>query len=258
MSDILTGIVRQRKIDVREDRKRLPLERLKSLIRGKAKARNFAGALRRRPFSLIAEIKRSSPSEGLIVRRFAPAKLAEIYASSGADAVSVLTEKRFFGGSPDIIAGVKRACALPVLRKDFIFSEYQIYESRYYGADALLLIARILDRALLKNLFDLSLRLGMTPLVELYRRQDAEKIKGMKIQVLGVNTRDLKSGALSFVKAASLAAGLKNEILVCESGIRNRRDVDAAREAGFNSFLVGTSILRSGNKRKFIRSLTEK
>ncbi|MBA3051870.1 MAG: indole-3-glycerol phosphate synthase TrpC [Candidatus Omnitrophota bacterium] len=258
MSDILTEIVRQRKIDVGEDMKRLPLSRMKSLIRRAAKARDFDGALSVRPYSLIAEIKRSSPSEGVIVRRFDPAKLAEIYASSGADAVSVLTENRFFGGDQDMIGEVKKSCPLPVLRKDFIFSEYQVYESRYYGADALLLIARILDKDLLRDLFDLSRRLGMTPLVELYGERDREKIKGMKIPVLGINTRDLKSGEISFAKAAALAGKVKTETLVCESGIRSRGDIDEALDAGFNSFLVGTAILKSRDKRKFIRSLTAK
>lgn len=256
MSDILTAIVRRRKIDLREEQKRLPLARLKSLIDRRSKARDFYSALRSRPYSLIAEIKRSSPSEGIIVRRFEPAKLAEIYASSGADAVSVLTEKNFFGGNPSIIFEVKKRCALPVLRKDFIFSEYQIYESRYYGADALLLIARILDKGLLRSLFALTLRLGMTPLVELYSRQDREKINGMRMPLLGINTRDLKSGEISFARAASIASVLKNDVLVCESGIRKRTDIELALEAGFNSFLVGTAILKSANKRKFIRSLT--
>ncbi len=258
MGDILSAIVRQRKRDVREAEKRLPLGRLKSLIGRVPKARDFACALRRRPYSLIAEIKKSSPSEGEIVRRFNPVKLAEVYAASGASAISVLTEHSFFGGSADLIEEVKKSCRLPVLRKDFIFSEYQIYESRYYGADALLLIARILKKEMLKKLFDLTKKLGMTPLVELYGGRDAEKIKGMKIPVLGVNTRDLKSGEISFAKASAIAGKTDAETLVCESGVKSRRDIDEAREAGFNSFLVGTAILKSKNKRRFIRSLTKK
>ncbi|MEA2081276.1 MAG: indole-3-glycerol phosphate synthase TrpC [Elusimicrobiota bacterium] len=258
MGDILSDIVRLRRKDVSEDEKRLPLVRLKALAGFPPEARNFAGALLHRPYSLIAEIKRSSPSEGEIVRRFDPVKLAGIYASSGAAAVSVLTENSFFGGNPDLIGVVKKACCLPVLRKDFIFSEYQIYESRYYGADALLLIARILAKGMLKKLFDLTKKLGMTPLVELYGVSDVEKIRGMNVPVLGINTRDLKSGEISFAKAAALADKVKTETLVCESGVRSRGEIDAAVKAGFNSFLVGTAILKSGNKRRFIRSLTKK
>jgi len=258
MGDILSAIVRQRKRDVSEAEKKLPLGRLKSLMRSVPKARDFARALRSRPYSLIAEIKKSSPSEGVIVKRFNPVKLAGVYASSGAHAVSVLTENGFFGGSADLIGEVKKACRLPVLRKDFIFSEYQIYESRYYGADALLLIARIMEKEILKKLFNLTKKLGMTPLVELYGAPDAKKIEGMRIPVLGINTRDLKSGEISFAKAAALAGKFKAETLVCESGVRSRRDIDAARDAGFNAFLVGTAILKSENKRRFIRSLTRK
>jgi len=205
MGDILSEIVRWRRKDAGEAEKKLPLVRLKSLLGRVPKARDFACALRRRPYSLIAEIKKSSPSEGVIVKRFNPVKLAGVYASSGAHAVSVLTENRFFGGSADLIGEVKKACRLPVLRKDFIFSEYQIYESRYYGADALLLIAGILEKEMLKKLFDLTKKLGMTPLVELYGAPDAEKIEGMRIPVLGINTRNLKSGEISFAKAAALA-----------------------------------------------------
>ncbi|MCD6312060.1 MAG: indole-3-glycerol-phosphate synthase [Elusimicrobia bacterium] len=257
MGDILSDIVRHRKKDVSEDEKTLPLGRLKSLAARVPEARDFARALRRRPYSLIAEIKKSSPSEGVIVKRFNPVKLAGVYASSGAHAVSVLTENGLFGGSPELIGKVKKACSLPVLRKDFIFSEYQIFESRYYGADALLLIARILEKEMLKKLFDLTEKLGMTPLVELYGAADAEKIRGMEIKALGINTRDLKSGEISFAKAAALAGKVKTETLVCESGVRGREDIDAAVNAGFNSFLVGTAILKSRNKRRFIRSLTK-
>ncbi|MBA3066602.1 indole-3-glycerol phosphate synthase TrpC [bacterium] len=255
MSDILSAIVRQRKIDVRGDLKRLPLRRLKTLIERIPQARDFGRAVRRRPYSLIAEIKKSSPSEGEIVRRFNPAKLAAVYAASGASAISVLTENRFFGGSNHLIGEVKKACALPVLRKDFIFSEYQIYESRYYGSDAVLLIARILEKDILIKLFDLTKKLGMTPLVELYGTADAEKIKGMKIPVLGINTRNLKSGEINFAAAEALAGKVEAETLVCESGVKTRRDIDAALDAGFDSFLVGTAILKNGNKRRFIRSL---
>jgi len=254
-SALLKKILAGKRKEVEAERKKLPLALLKKKLIGGAKPLNFFGAVSERPFSLIAEIKKSSPTEGVIVKRFSPSRLARLYKDAGVAAISVLTEEKFFGGSPENILKAKMS-GKPVLRKDFIFDEWQVYESRLIGADAVLLIAEILSKNLLRELFTLVGKLGMTPFVEIYDERDFGKIKGLRLPVVGINTRDLKTGKIDKKHAARLALKVRAKVLVCESGVKDRKDIDEMRVSGFNSFLVGTSILKSADKVKFIRSLT--
>lgn len=257
MGNILDTIVKSRKISLAASQKRLSLSAIKSKLKKIQPPLDFECAVSKKPYSVIGEIKKSSPTQGTILKRFSPAILAGIYKRAGVSAISVLTEENHFGGSPDDILKVKERTGLPVLRKDFIFSEYQIYESRYFRADAVLLIARILGKKKLAELFNLTVKLGMTPLVEIYGMKDIAKLNGLRISLLGINTRDLATGKINKSKAGELAKKVKAKVLVCESGMKNRKDIDEMRNLGFNSFLVGTSILKSGNKFVFIRGLLE-
>ncbi len=255
MKNILDAVVKSRMSSLAEEQKRRPLSAIKLKLKKIPPPLDFERAVSKKPYSIIGEIKKSSPSQGRILKRFRPGNLAGIYKRAGVSAISVLTEEKHFGGSPDDILKVKEKTGLPVLRKDFIFSEYQIYESRYFRADAVLLIARILGKKKLAELFNLAVNLGMMPLVEIYDKKDAAKLDGLRVSLLGINTRDLATGKINKSKAGELAKKVKAKILVCESGMKNRKDIDEMRNFGFNSFLVGTSILKSRNKFVFIRGL---
>jgi len=255
MQDILNKIVSKKKQELKKIKQKYPLEKVKAKAK-KGKTRNFFKALNRSPSSLIAEIKKASPTSGIIVKRFSPSTLARVYEKAGANAISVLTEGNFFLGNLADIQKVKRVCGLPVLRKDFIFDEYQIYESKASGADAVLLILRILKRRQFEKLFFLAKKLGLSVLAEVYDRKDLSKIK-IKADIVGINTRDLKTGKINFEKAGQLVKEINSPIRVCESGIGNKSHVDEMEKIGFNCFLVGTSILKSRNKVHFIRSLVK-
>jgi len=255
MKNILDTVVESRKISLTEAQKRLSLSTIKSKLKKIPPPLDFALAVSKKPYSVIGEIKKSSPTQGLILKRFNPVELAGIYKRAGVSAISVLTEEKYFGGCPENILKVKKKTGLPVLRKDFIFSEYQVYESRYFQADAVLLIARILGKKKLAELFSLTVNLGMTPLVEIYGKKDIAKLDNLQIFVLGINTRDLMTGKISKINAGKLVKKVKAKVLVCESGMKSKKDIDEMRKIGFNSFLVGTSILKSRNKFAFIRGL---
>jgi len=257
MKNILDTVIKSRKISLAEAQKRLLLSAIKSKLKKIPPPLDFERAVSKKPYSVIGEIKKSSPSQGRIIKSFRPALLAGIYKRAGVSAISVLTEEKHFGGHPDNILKVKKKTGMPVLRKDFIFSEYQIYESRYFHSDAVLLIARILEKKKLAELFNLAVGLEMTPLVEIYDKKDIVKLKGLRISLLGINTRDLTTGKINKSKVGELAKKVKAKVLVCESGMKSKKDIDEMRKFGFNSFLVGTSILKSGNKFAFIRGLLE-
>ncbi|MCD6423744.1 MAG: indole-3-glycerol phosphate synthase TrpC, partial [Elusimicrobia bacterium] len=249
----LNKIVFKKKQELKKIKEKYPLEKIKAKAK-KGKTRNFFKALNKAPYSIIAEIKKASPTEGVIVKRFSPSILARVYEKAGADAISVLTEEKFFLGNLDNIQKVKSASRIPVLRKDFIFDEYQIYESKVSGADAVLLILRILERRQFERLFFLAKKLGLDVLVEIYDRKDLSKLK-IKADIIGINTRDLKTGKINFEKTGKLIKEINSQICVCESGVGNKSHIDEMKKIGFNCFLVGTSILRSKDKVHFIRSL---
>ncbi len=205
---------------------------------------------------IIAEIKRASPSKGDILPDLDAADLASAYERGGASAISVLTEEKWFkGGTEDLIAA-RNACALPVLRKDFMLTSYQIYESAVINADAILLIARILEKNQLKDYLDLSGSLGMDALVEIHSGEDLTKTVGMDARLIGINNRNLKSFDVDMNIAARLSRSLSpDQIPVAASGIRTREDIIACRDAGIYHFLIGESIVRADDPEAFIREL---
>jgi len=199
-------------------------------------------------FFTIAEIKRSSPSKGVIREDFDPVAIAEAYENGGASAVSVVTEKNFFGGDKNYIRLVKNRIDLPVLRKDFILHPWQIYESYELGADFVLLITTCLEKAELENLYGMTLALGMQAIVEVHDKDDLLKALSIEPAIIGINNRNLKTFEVDFNTSFNMKKMIPEEIrVVSESGIRSSRDINALKKAGFSGVLIGESLLRQAD-----------
>jgi len=207
---------------------------------------------------IIAEIKRASPSKGLIQPHLIAADYAEAYERGGASAISVLTEDHWFKGSIDDLTDARESSKLPILRKDFIISSYQIYESAVIGADAILLIVRILSDNQIKEYLDLCNTLKLDALVEIHSTEDIKKTSGTSARLIGINNRNLSSFDTDIDTAIELVSCLENnQIPVAASGIQTKDDIERTRTAGINHFLIGESIVRSADPENFIKSLKE-
>lgn len=240
---VLDEILRRK----RERKSALSLAELKSRIRDMEKPRDFRAALRRDSgrIKLIAEIKKASPSKGLIRKDFDPAGIARIY-DDRADAISVLTEEDFFLGSLRSIGDVKAASGRPVLRKDFIFEEYQIYESRAAGADALLLIERILEPSQAGEYLHMAEDLGMSALLEVHDVKGLEKALRLDADIIGINNRNLDTLKTDIETTFELKKEMpRGKVVVSESGIETRKDVLRLEEAGIDALLIGTAFMES-------------
>lgn len=206
--------------------------------------------------SLIAEIKFASPSAGIICKKTDPVTIGKIYEKAGAAAISLLTDKKFFGGDLNHLSRLKKAISLPVLRKDFIIDEVQVRESFLGGADATLLIARILSHRQLKDLRDICHDLGMAALVEVHDRQDIEKAVACGADIVGINNRDLNTFNVSLETTLKLAPLVpEGHIIVSESGVKNKGDLQLLKQAGIQAVLVGTSLMKSKDIGKKAREL---
>lgn len=221
--------------------------------------RGFADALSRDGMSLIAELKKASPSAGVIRKDFDPPAIAKTYQQAGAAALSVLTDQHYFQGCLDHMKAVRAAVALPVLRKDFIIDDYQVYESAAAGADAILLIVRALEEPRLRDLLTLAGELGMDALVESHSRDDAQRALAAGARIVGVNNRDLATFTTDIDTTIALAPVLAgNCVFVSESGIKTRADVERLAAAGVQSILVGETLLRHDNLATAARQLLGK
>jgi len=206
---------------------------------------------------LIAEIKFVSPSAGVIRERTDPSTIGRIYEASGVSAISLLTDSRFFGGDLNDLPRLKEAVSVPILRKDFILDEIQVRESFLYGADAILLIARILSREALKRLIAVSKAFGLTPLTEIHDRDDLEKAVDGGAEMIGINNRDLDTFEVSLQTTFGLAPLIpKGCIKVSESGISGKEEIGLLRSVGIQAVLVGTSIMKSDEMMAKLRELT--
>jgi len=209
-----------------------------------------------REFSIIAEIKRASPVKGDLSTGFDPLRLAWAYSRGGASAISVITEEHHFKGSMAYIKPVKQLTGLPVLCKDFIVDQYQVYEARANGADALLLIVAILEKHLLKSLLDLTRSFEMEALVEVHDGQELETALEAGAVIVGINNRDLKSFRVDLATTLELAGLVPDDILIVgESGINSREDILRLHEAGVNAALVGEALIRADNPETKLKSL---
>ncbi len=247
LSGILKEIVESKRRELQFAKANRPVELLQAQAAELTPVRDFAEALRGTQVALIAEIKRASPSEGEFpVLWFDPRHIAQDYVAGGAAAISVLTEENYFKGAPNFIARARGRIPLPILRKDFILEDYQIYESRTLQADAILLIVAILEPEILAHLHQLTAELGMTALVEVHNEAELEQALAAGAQVIGINNRDLATMEIDLSATEQLAPLAPEEVLVVsESGIRCRRDVERVAAAGVDAVLVGTALMKS-------------
>jgi indole-3-glycerol phosphate synthase len=249
MPTILDEIIQTKHREIAEAKARCPIDLLKSQLADAVTPRDFFAALATAPpIRLIAEVKKASPSKGLIREDFNPVEIAKMYEAHGAACISVLTDKDFFQGSLSHLREVRAAVRLPVLRKDFIVDPYQVYESRVAGADAVLLIAECLDSDRVKELHDLVCELGMTPLVEFHQPENLPMVVGVGAKLIGINNRDLNTFTTDINQTIQLRKVIpEDRLVVGESGINHRDQVLQLEEAGAAAMLVGESLMREAN-----------
>lgn len=249
MSDFLASIVKHKRAEVAAAARARPVAVLRAEAWSRSAARGFFNRMARpgpAGMNIIAEIKRASPSKGKIRENVDPARYARLYEQGGAAAISVLTDSEFFGGSPDDLRAVRAASALPVLRKDFLISSYQLYESAAMGADAVLLIVAALSPELLRDLIALSANLGLDALVEVRDASEFESAANAGARLIGINNRDLRTFKTDIETTITLAARKSDaQVLVSESGIHGRGDIERLLMAGVSNFLIGESLMRS-------------
>lgn len=254
-SGILAEIVRHKKQEVAELHARGAILEREAHER-KSHARAFGQALRASPPAIIAEIKKASPSGGLLKPNFHPAFIAHAYEEGGAACLSVLTDKQYFQGSLHDLEAARAAVTIPVLRKDFIIDRVQIFEAAAHGADAILLIAAVLDVSELESFRELAGSLEMAALIEIHNQQELQKAIDSGAEIIGVNNRDLETLEVSLDTSLRLSYLMPaNAIRVSESGISSRADVDLLRGAGFEAFLVGESLMRSADATAALKEL---
>ena len=250
MSDILDEIVAVKREEVAAALAKKPLAAVRADAESRVLTRDFEGALRAKiaagQAAVIAEIKKASPSKGVLRAEFIPADIAQSYAEYGAACLSVLTDKQFFQGSIDFLKQARASCDLPVLRKDFMIDVYQVYESRAMGADAILLIAACLDDAQMADMEAVARSLDMAVLVEVHDREELLRALKLKTRLVGINNRNLKTFEVSLQTTLDMLPDVPSDrLLVTESGIRTADDVKRMREAKVNAFLVGEAFMRA-------------
>jgi len=254
---LLKKIVEKKKEELERRKKTFSIREMEERISKVSPPRDLMEVFSQHaPVALIAEIKFASPSSGVIKTDGDPGQIASEYESAGASAISVLTETHFFKGDLSYLHQVKEDTTLPLLQKDFIIDPFQIYEGRAFGADAILLIASLLDREQLKDFVDLSRSLKMTPLVEVHHEKDIEKISYPGLSLIGINNRDLKTLEVDLGTTLRLRREIPRETkVISESGIKSSEDVRLLREAGVNGILVGEILMRSPDPASKIREL---
>jgi indole-3-glycerol phosphate synthase len=253
---ILERILAAKRAEVAAVRGETPEEEMHSRARAAPPARDFVGALRAKRPAVIAEIKRASPSKGLLRENFDPAAIARSYEKAGAACMSVLTDAEFFQGSTTHLQQARAACALPALRKDFLIDPYQAYESRALGADCVLLIAACLEDRQMRELETLALELGMAVLVEVHDAAELDRALALKTPLIGINNRNLRSFETRLETTLELLPHVpKDRIAVTESGILSPADVARMRAAGVDTFLVGEAFMRAPDPGSALRTL---
>ncbi len=259
MSDILKQILADKRIEVEQQKKIVAVEQLKEQIKNLPRCRNFHKAVTKpnnRGINVIAEVKKASPSAGIIREDFRPVEIAKIYEQCGADAISVLTDEKYFQGRLEYLTQIKNAVSIPVLRKDFTIDEYQIYEARAAGADAILLIAEAFEpnEGKIIDLMILAAELTLTTLLEVHGAEELLRVRSLidfpkaHYSVLGINNRDLTTMQVDLnttIRLAELIGNIRG--LITESGIKTRQDVERIKKAGATAVLVGQVLCESEN-----------
>ncbi|MCC9607219.1 indole-3-glycerol phosphate synthase TrpC [Blastopirellula sp. JC732] len=246
MSTVLDKIVATKREEIDVAKEQYPAELLEKMLEKAPPVRDFFGALAAEgPIKLIAEVKKASPSKGIIREDFNPVEIALAYEAAGATCISCLTDEVYFQGSLDYLREIRKAVGIPVLRKDFILDPYQLLEARVAGADAVLLIAECLDDETLRTLLDGTHELGMTALVELYEPENISRVLASGAKLIGVNNRDLRNFEIDLNHTVRLRQQIPSEkLLVGESGIFTNDDVQLLANAGVDAILVGESLMR--------------
>jgi indole-3-glycerol phosphate synthase len=260
MTGILDQIVAVKREEIAAAQQKIPFAAMRADAESRVLTRDFEGALRRKiaagKSAVIAEIKKASPSKGVLRADFMPADIAQGYAESGAACLSVLTDRQFFQGQVDYLKQARASCDLPVLRKDFMVDPYQIYESRAMGADCILLIAACLDDARMAELEAAARGLDMAVLVEVHDRAELERALRLKTPLVGVNNRNLNTFGVSLDTTGHLAREVPpGRLLVTESGIASQDDVKKMRDAGVHAFLVGEAFMRAADPGQALAAL---
>jgi indole-3-glycerol phosphate synthase len=260
MTDILNRILERKAEEVAERRVRMPLVELAARIADLPGTRGFAAALEARidagAPAVIAEVKKASPSRGVIRPTFDPTAIARSYAKGGAACLSVLTDRDFFQGSEAFLGQARAACTLPVLRKDFIIDPYQVHEARAIGADCILLIVAALEDDVLLALATLAAELGLDVLCEVHNADELERAQALPVRLIGVNNRNLHNFETSLEVSLGLQEMVEyDRILVAESGIRTPQDVARLRAGGIHAFLVGEAFMRAEDPGEELRRL---
>lgn len=259
---ILDEIVLKKKETLKEAQSRLSARELKTMINNIEKPRDFKAAVKRSPeekIKLITEIKKASPSRGVIRKEFDHVSIARIYEEKAVNAVSVLTEENFFQGKLPFLSDVRKIFSRPVLRKDFIFDEYQIYESRAYEADAILLIAAILEKSQASEYLHLAKELGLSVLFEVHDFRELEMALSIETEIIGINNRNLKTLVVDINTTFILKKEIPSQkIVVSESGIKTREDVKNLDVSGIDAMLIGTSLMETQDISGKIEELTGK
>jgi indole-3-glycerol phosphate synthase len=255
MSDVLQKIIEHKRGEVADAKRLRPIEQLRERLADAPPVRDFAAALgpstvhrppSTRPIRLIAEVKKASPSAGLIREDFDPVAIARTYEQHGAACISVLTDEHFFQGHLDYLTAVRRAVSIPVLRKDFLIDRYQVVEARAAGADCVLLIAECLDDCTLRDLYFFASELGMESLIEIYKPDNLDRVIKLGTRLIGINNRNLRTMVTDLDHSLRLRERIPpGTILISESGIHTRADVDRLEQAGVQAILVGETLMRS-------------
>jgi indole-3-glycerol phosphate synthase len=257
MATVLDRIVAKKWEEIHAAKQLRDLRSLRESCAAAPEVRDFLGALRGFDhIRLIAEVKKASPSKGMIRAQFEPVHIATEYEAGGAAAISCLTDEPFFQGRLDYLTSIRNAVSIPVLRKDFILDEYQVYEARVAGADAVLLIAECLEGTRLNDLYSLIRELGMTPLIELYEPRHLQRVLDTGTLLVGVNNRDLHTFAVDLEHVIRLRQEIPSHIsVVAESGIFTAADVRMLDEANIDAMLVGESLMRQQDIRQAVVNL---
>jgi indole-3-glycerol phosphate synthase len=252
---ILDKIIKTKIDEVERLKHTMPLTDLKKSVKALAPCRNFKAALSDKPCAIIAEVKCASPSRGRLMENFDPMAIARTYAENGAAAISVLTDEKYFQGRKEYLTQIKQKVQLPLLRKDFIIDPYQVYESRAIGADAVLLIAAVLDNRL-KDFIGVAQEIGLNQLVEVHTRAELDLALAAGAEIIGINNRNLDTFVTDINTCKELAQFIpQGKIIVAESGISKRADIESIMKAGIHAFLIGEALVTSSDIGKKLREL---
>jgi len=256
--NILEKICDDKRNDVNIKKSLRDIGEIQELAHAQDKPRGFIDVLKQKETALIAEVKKASPSKGVIRTDFDPVQIAQAYEASGASCLSVLTEKKYFQGHDEYFIAIRNNIALPMLRKDFMVDEYQIYESRALGADCILIIMAALTDEEAGSFYEIATSLGMDSLFEVHNEEEMRRALALKPKMLGVNNRNLKTLEVDLETGVALSKQIPDDIVkVAESGIYSNADIQTFKTAGYNSFLVGESLMREDDIEQAVKTLLD-